>query len=130
MKNDYFAGIFIRFDSGMRCSLAETGFGACKKNIPFWKRCFISKEHPEIYGKCQIVKAQHPKEKKRGFKISRNGAPYSPKKAPETTDRPERRKTVRANNSGKLHKAHTPDAAVRSPKEVQREDKGGNTVEV
>ena len=76
------------------------------------------------------MKAQHPKEKKRGFKISRNGAPYSPKKAPETTDRPERRKTVRANNSGKLHKAHTPDAAVRSPKEVQREDKGGNTVEV
>ncbi len=76
------------------------------------------------------MKAQHPKEKKRGSKISRNSAPYSPKKVPETLDRPERRKALRINNSGKFHKAHTPDAAVQSAKEVQREDKGGKTVEV
>lgn len=76
------------------------------------------------------MKAQHPKEKKRGSKISRNSAPYSPKKVPETLDRPERRKALRINNSGKFHKAHTPDAAVQSAKEVQREDKGGNTTQV
>ncbi len=76
------------------------------------------------------MKAQHPKEKKRGLKISRKGAPYGPKKALETGDKPERRKTVRANHSGKLHKAHTPDTAVRSAKEFSRDDKGGNTVEM
>ena len=76
------------------------------------------------------MKAQHPKEKKRGSKISRNSAPYSPKKVPETLDRPERRKAMRINNSGKFHKAHTPDAAVKSAKEVLREDKGGNTTQV
>ena len=76
------------------------------------------------------MKAQHPKEKNRGSKISRNSAPYSPKKAPETLDRPKRRKALRANNSGKFYKAPTSDAAVQSAKEVQREDKGGNTAGV
>ncbi|WLT08615.1 hypothetical protein RAM19_11550 [Bartonella apihabitans] len=76
------------------------------------------------------MKAQHPKGKKRGLKISRKGAPYGPEKALETGDKPERRKTVRANHSGKLHKAHTPDNAVRSAKEFSRDDKGGNTVEM
>ncbi|CAM1645167.1 rlmI [Bartonella apihabitans] len=62
--------------------------------------------------------------------MSRKGAPYSPKKALETGDKPERRKAVRANHSGKFYKAHTPDNAVRSVKELPRDDKGENTVEV
>ena len=76
------------------------------------------------------MKAQHPKEKKRGLKTSRKGAPYSPKKALETGDKPERRKTVRANNSGKFYKAHTPDIAVQSAKEVAHDNKSGNTAGV
>lgn len=76
------------------------------------------------------MKAQHPKEKKRGLKTSRKGAPYSPKKALETGDKPERRKTVRANNSGKFYKAHTPDIAVQSAKEVAHDNKSGSTAKV
>lgn len=76
------------------------------------------------------MKAQHPKEKKRGLKTSRKGAPYSPKKALETGDKPERRKTVRANNSGKFYKAHTPDIAVQSAKEVAHDNKSGGTAGV
>ena len=76
------------------------------------------------------MKAQHPKEKKRGLKTSRKGAPYSPKKALETGDKPERRKTVRANNSGKFYKAHTPDIAVQSAKEVAHDNKNGSTAKV
>ncbi len=76
------------------------------------------------------MKAQHPKEKKRGLKTSRKGAPYSPKKALETGDKPERRKTVRANNSGKFYKAHTPDIAVQSAKEVAHDNKSGSTAGV
>ena len=76
------------------------------------------------------MKAQHPKEKKRGLKISRKGAPYGPKKALETGDKPERRKAVRASHSGKLHKAHIPDNAVQSAKEFSRDDKGENTAEM
>ena len=76
------------------------------------------------------MKAQHPKEKKRGLKTSRKGAPYSPKKALETGDKPERRKTVRANNSGKFYKVHTPDIAVQSAKEVAHDNKNGSTAGV
>ncbi len=76
------------------------------------------------------MKAQHPKEKKRGLKTSRKGAPYSPKKALETGDKTERRKTVRANNSGKFYKAHTPDIAVQSAKEVAHDNKNGSTAKV
>ena len=76
------------------------------------------------------MKAQHPKEKKRGLKTSRKGAPYSPKKALETGDKPERRKTVRANNSGKFYKAHTPDIVVQSAKEVAHDNKNGSTAKV
>ena len=76
------------------------------------------------------MKAQHPKEKKRGLKTSRKGAPYSPKKALETGDKPERRKTVRANNSGKFYKAHTSDIAVQSAKEVAHDNKSGSTAGV
>ena len=76
------------------------------------------------------MKAQHPKEKKRGLKTSRKGAPYSPKKALETGDKPERRKTVRANNSGKFYKAHTPDIAMQSAKEVAHDNKSGSTAKV
>ena len=79
----------------------------------------------------RLVKAQHPKDKKRGMKTPRNGAaPYAPKKALETGNKPERRKALHANNSGNYRKIVEQDNTRRENQKLQPENRGGEAPKI